>query len=87
MSKSKKEILEINTSQVLILKTRLKMQTEVLVEKINQLPLNRIAEVEDFVDFLTQREERRLVDSATTLSAEVFREVWDNEEDAIYDII
>ena len=63
------------------------MQTEVLVEKINQLPLNRIAEVEDFVDFLTQREERRLVDSATTLSEEVFREVWDNEEDAIYDII
>ncbi len=61
------------------------MQTEVLVEKINQLPLNRIAEVEDFVDFLAQREERRLVDSATKLSEEVFREVWDNEEDAIYD--
>ncbi|MDQ3749392.1 MAG: toxin-antitoxin system, antitoxin component, Xre family protein [Acidobacteriota bacterium] len=61
------------------------MQTEVLVEKINRLPLNRIAEVEDFVDFLTQREERRLVDSATKLSEEVFREVWDNEEDAIYD--
>ncbi len=61
------------------------MQTEVLVEKINQLPLNRIAEVEDFVDFLTQREERRVVDSATKLSEDVFREVWDNEEDAIYD--
>lgn len=61
------------------------MQTEVLVEKINQLPLNRIAEVEDFVDFLTQREEHRVVDSATKLSEDVFREVWDNEEDAIYD--
>ncbi len=61
------------------------MQTEVLVEKINQLPLNRIAEVEDFVDFLTQREERRVVDSATKLSEDVFRELWDNEEDAIYD--
>ncbi len=61
------------------------MQTEVLVEKIKQLPLNKVAEVEDFIDFLVQREERKIVESATMLSEEVFEEVWDNEEDALYD--
>ena len=64
---------------------RIKMQTEVLVEKIKQLPLNKVAEVEDFIDFLVQREERKIIESATMLSEEVFEEVWDNEEDAVYD--
>ena len=31
------------------------MQTEKLIEKIMSLPPERIAEVEDFVDFLAQR--------------------------------
>ena len=61
------------------------MQTEILFEKIKQLPPQRIAEVEDFVDFLAQREEQKLVQSATLLSEDAFRKVWDNEEDAIYD--
>ncbi len=61
------------------------MQAEFLVEKIKQLPSNKIAEIEDFVDFLAQREERKLVEAATKLSEEVFQEVWDNEEDAVYD--
>ena len=61
------------------------MQTETLVEKIKQLPPQRIAEVEDFVDFLAQREERKLVQSAMKLSENSFRKVWDNEEDAVYD--
>ena len=33
------------------------MQVETLIEKIKNLPPERIAEVEDFVDFLAQRHE------------------------------
>jgi hypothetical protein len=61
------------------------MRTDVLVEKIKQLPPQRIAEVEDFVDFLSQREEQKLVQSAMKLSENSFKKVWDNEEDSIYD--
>lgn len=61
------------------------MQDEKLIEKIRNLPPERVAEVEDFVDFITQRYERRLVQAATKLSEEVFRQVWDNEEDSAYD--
>lgn len=61
------------------------MQTESLIEKIKSLPPERISEVEDFVDFIAQRDDRRLVQAATKLSEESFREVWDNEEDAAYD--
>ena len=52
------------------------MQTEVLVEKIKQLPLHKIAEVEDFVDFLAQRDNQKLVGSATKLSENSFQKVW-----------
>ena len=61
------------------------MQTEVLVEKIRQLPLQRIAEVEDFVDFLAQWDEQKLVESATRLSENSFQKVWGNDVDSIYD--
>jgi hypothetical protein len=61
------------------------MQVEELLEKIKNLPPERMAEVEDFVDFLAQRDDRRLVEAATRMSEDSFREVWDNEEDAAYD--
>ncbi len=61
------------------------MQQETLMEKIKSLPPERVAEVEDFVDFISERDERRLVQAATKLSEESFRHVWDNEEDAAYD--
>ena len=61
------------------------MQVEELIEKIKGLPPEHIAEVEDFVDFLSQRDDRRLVRAAAKLSEDSFREVWDNEEDAAYD--
>jgi len=35
------------------------MQTETLIEKIKNLPPERLAEVENFVDFLAQRDEGR----------------------------
>lgn len=61
------------------------MISEELIEKIKSLPPERVAEVEDFVDFIAQRDERRLVQAATKLSEEAFGRVWDNEEDSVYD--
>lgn len=61
------------------------MQAETLLERIKQLPPERIREVEDFIDFISQRDERLLVKAATKMSQDAFREVWDNEENAAYD--
>lgn len=61
------------------------MLNEKLIEKIMSLPPERISEVEDFVDFIAQREERRLVSAAASLSQEAFNRVWDNDEDSVYD--
>ena len=62
------------------------MQEQTLMEKIRRLPPDKQSEVEDFVDFLGQRDEdRRLTDAATRLAEEAFRQVWDNEADAAYD--
>jgi hypothetical protein len=50
------------------------------------LPADRIAEVEDFIDFLYARKEaRRLVNASSRLSEAAFYEVWDNHDDADYD--
>jgi hypothetical protein len=57
----------------------------ILFEKIKVLPPQKIAEVVDFVDFLMQREDQKLVQSAMKLSEDSFSKVWDNDEDAIYD--
>ncbi len=59
---------------------------QVLIEKIRQLPPRRLAEVEDFVDFLRMREDdRRLAQAAACASEASFAAVWDNDEDAAYD--
>lgn len=59
-----------------------------LLEKIKRLPPDKAAEVEDFVDFLSQRESgRELVRAATRLSEDAFQKVWDNEDDADYDCL
>jgi hypothetical protein len=60
--------------------------TDQLVEKIRGLSPERVAEVEDFVDFLSGRDDdRRLVQAAASLSEDALRQVWDNPEDAVYD--
>ena len=57
-----------------------------LIEKIRQLPPQRMAEVEDFVDFLRTREdEQSLTRAAAKASEASFAQVWDNDEDAAYD--
>jgi len=57
-----------------------------LLEKIRTLPADRVSEVEDFVDFLRQRDEdRQLTQAAAWLSEDALRKVWDNPDDAEYD--
>lgn len=57
-----------------------------LIEKLKSLPPERIAEVEDFVDFLRSREgERALVRSAGAAAQGALAKVWDNPDDADYD--
>jgi hypothetical protein len=62
------------------------MQQQTLIKKIRRLPPDRQAEVEDFVDFLSRRDEdRRLTQAASRLSEDAFRRVWDNDADSAYD--
>ena len=58
----------------------------VLIDKLRSLPPQRLAEVEDFVDFLHSRDDdQRLVRAAAALSESALHAVWDNEDDADYD--
>lgn len=57
-----------------------------LLKKLQQLPPQRLAQVEDFIDFLRSREaDRALVHAAAKAAESAFAKVWDNEEDAAYD--
>jgi hypothetical protein len=59
---------------------------QALIEKLKRLPPERIAEVEDFVDFLQSRDNARGLTRAAMKSSEAaFGRVWDNEDDAAYD--
>ena len=59
-----------------------------LIEKLNELPMDRLAEVEVFVDFIRQRDQdRSLVRAARAASAPAFAAVWSNPEDDAYDAI
>jgi hypothetical protein len=52
-----------------------------LIEKIRKLSSTRIVEIEDFIDFLSQREDRsdtNLTLSARKLSEAAFAKVWNN---------
>ncbi|HWR97287.1 MAG TPA: hypothetical protein VN317_02615 [Candidatus Methanoperedens sp.] len=62
------------------------VEEQTLLKKIRTLPPEKVAEVEDFVDFLRGRlADRRLVRAAAKLSEDAFCKVWDNEDDAAYD--
>ena len=64
------------------------MSHDQLLYKISRLPAARIAEVEDFVDFLVERErdsDRKLAYIAAAASEPAFAKVWDNPEDDVYD--
>lgn len=62
--------------------------SEALIEKISTLPSERIAEVEDFVDFIRSRDsDRALVRSSLAASAPAFAAVWSNPDDDAYDAL
>jgi predicted RNase H-like HicB family nuclease len=61
-------------------------EADELLAKIRKLPPERVAEVEDFVDFLRSRdEEQQLTRAASHLSEAAFAKVWDHPDDADYD--
>jgi hypothetical protein len=61
-------------------------QMQEVIAKLEDLSPERLQEVEDFIDFLRQRDsDRRLRLAFATASEEVFAKVWDNDDDAIYD--
>jgi Protein of unknown function (DUF2281) len=65
---------------------RRKPKEDELLAKIRSLPPERAAEVEDFVDFLCQREQEQALTGATTkLSEPAFAKIWDNPDDGEYD--
>ncbi len=61
-------------------------QRQQLFEKIARLSPDRVAEVEDFVDFLAPRTtDRELAHASVAASVPAFAKVWDNPEDDVYD--
>jgi hypothetical protein len=63
-----------------------KQNDRAIVEKLKELPPERVEEAEDFVDFLRARnDDQRLTQAATKASAPAFNKVWDNPDDADYD--
>lgn len=63
-------------------------QVASLIEKIQELPAEHAAEVEDFVDFLRERVQgRRLAWAAAKTSEPAFQRVWENPDDAAYDAL
>ncbi len=62
------------------------VHTDQLLNKIRRLPPEKVAVVDDFVDFLESRSKGNcLVKAAGKLSEASFQKTWDNPEDAEYD--
>jgi hypothetical protein len=61
---------------------------QALIEKLNTLPIARLREVEDFVDFLRSKDQDgALFRAATAASEPAFAAVWNNPEDDVYDAV
>lgn len=64
----------------------MQVQVQHMLEKLEHLSPERLAEVDDFIDFLQQRDQERLLSrDFSQASNDAFAKVWDNEDDAIYD--
>jgi hypothetical protein len=62
--------------------------SEALIEKISTLPSERIAEVEDFVDFIrTRDQDHALLRASLAASQPAFAAIWSNPEDDAYDAL
>lgn len=63
-------------------------QVQHVIEKLEHLSTERLAEVEDFIDFVQQRDiEQKLSKHFSKASEHAFAKVWDNDDDAIYDTL
>lgn len=63
---------------------------EHLMDKLKQLSPAYLAEVEDFVDFLAERQARSdqgLTQAGMAASEPALKAIWDNPEDAAYDAL
>jgi hypothetical protein len=59
---------------------------EQVVQKLEALAPNRIDEVEDFIDFLSQRDtDQQLTQAAIAASEPILNAIWNNDDDAEYD--
>ncbi len=57
-----------------------------IISETRDLSPDKVREVEDFIDFLRQRQDdRQLTRAVSKLAEKTFEEVWDNPEDAAYD--
>ena len=57
-----------------------------MLEKLEHLSPDRLIEVEDFIDFLQQRDQGKHVrQDFSRISEAAFSKVWDNDDDALYD--
>ncbi len=61
---------------------------DMIKKEIDKLPDSKLVEVYDFVKFLEIKQEREVLQKASqTLSEKSFENIWDNEEDAVYDSV
>ncbi len=59
-----------------------------LIDKLENLPPERIQEIEDFIDFIRQRDQdRQLTHAAMKIAEPGLNEIWNNPDDAIYDTL
>lgn len=57
-----------------------------VIKKLEHLPSDRLSEVEDFIDFLSQKDREHYMRKDFAQGAEAsFQKVWDNEDDSAYD--
>lgn len=64
------------------------MQTQVenMIKKLDHMSPERLAEIEDFIDFIRLRDQNiRLHRDFAQASESAFAKVWDNDDDAVYD--
>ncbi len=66
--------------------SRVRAPQRAILSKMRDLPPEKVAEVEDFVDFLPQRQvDRRLTYAASKMSEKALPKVRSNSADAAYD--
>ena len=61
-------------------------QEKFILAKIRMLPPDKIVEISNFVEFISQKnQDRQLSKAARNMAENTFIKVWDNAEDEVYD--